>query len=384
MRIFLSAGEPSGDLHGANLTRALRQAHPGIECVGFGGDRMEQEGCRLIYPLCRHAVMGFLRILSHISSFKRILDQADQFFAEQRPDALVLIDFPGFHWWLAARAKKHGIPVIYFVPPQLWGWGGWRIGKMRRLVDDVLCTLPFEEPWYRARNVPVRYVGHPYFDELHHQQLNSVFIDEQLEQPGTIIGLLPGSRNQELELNMTTLLGAAQRIHAERPETRFLVACFKSEHGQQIEERLRDLNLPIEAHTGRTPEIIHAAKACIAVSGSVGLEMLYQGKPAVVVYRTSRLGMIGVRLLKTCRFISIVNLLADRELYPEFLSHRDEAENAADRILHWLNDDASYAEACRQLADLRSRVAEAGACAKAASIILERLTREALHRAVAA
>jgi lipid-A-disaccharide synthase len=328
--------------------------------------------------------MGFLRIVSHLGSFKRILDQADRFFAEQRPDALVLIDFPGFHWWLAARAKKHGIPVIYFVPPQLWGWGGWRVGKMRRLVDDVLCTLPFEEPWYRARNVPVRYVGHPYFDELGAQQLNAAFIDEQADRPGTVIGLLPGSRNQELELTLTTLLGAAQRIHAARPETRFLVACFKPEHRHQTEERLHALGLPVEVHTGRTPEIIYLAKACLAVSGSVGLEMLYQRKPAVVVYRTSRIGMLGVRLLKTCPYISIVNLLADRELYPEFLSHRDEAPAAADKILHWLNDDSAYAEVCRQLTDLRSRVAEPGACAIAARLILETLTQRAPQIAKAA
>jgi len=153
MRIFLSAGEPSGDLHGSHLARALRQAHPGVDCVGFGGERMEAAGCRLLYPLCRHALMGFVRVFAHLAALARLLRQADAFFEEQRPDAVVLIDFPGFHWWLARRAKAHGIPVFYFVPPQLWAWAGWRVKKVKRTVDLWLCSLPFEPTWSRARGV---------------------------------------------------------------------------------------------------------------------------------------------------------------------------------------------------------------------------------------
>src|SRR5262245_24549663 len=194
MRIFLSAGEPSGDLHGASLIQALRHRDPGIECVGFGGERMEAAGCRLLYPLCQLAIMGFLRVLPGIPTFYRFLRHADGFFRERRPDALVLIDYPGFHWWLARRAHAHGIPVFYFVPPQLWAWAGWRVRKMRRWVDHVLCNLPFEESWYRARNVQAHCVGHPYFDELSRQQPDARFAAEQRARSGLIIGLLPGSR----------------------------------------------------------------------------------------------------------------------------------------------------------------------------------------------
>ena len=151
MRIFLCAGEPSGDLHGATLVRALRRLHPGVECVGFGGERMEAAGCRLLYPLCRLAVMWFLRVLAHAPTFLHLLSRADRYFRHRRPDAVVLIDYPGFNWWLARRAHFHGIPVFYFVPPQLWGWAGWRVRKMKRYVDHVLCTLPFEVDWYRER-----------------------------------------------------------------------------------------------------------------------------------------------------------------------------------------------------------------------------------------
>jgi lipid-A-disaccharide synthase len=374
MRIFLSAGEPSGDLHGSNLALALRRSRPEVECVGFGGERMAAAGCRLLYPLCRLAIMGFAGAFANAVTFVRLLRQADAFFAERRPDAVVLIDYPGFHWWLARRARAHGIPVFYFVPPQLWAWAGWRVKKMRRLVDHVLCTLNFEEPWYRARGVAAHYIGHPYFDELSRQQLNAAFVEGQQERPGTIIGLLPGSRNQEVERNLTTLLGAARHVHAARPEARFLVACYRDEHKSQVKERLRPLGLPIEAHAGRTAEIIHLAKATISVSGSVGLELLYRCKPSVVIYRLNPVTVWLVRALATCRYVSLVNLLADRELFPEFPTHRDEAPAVASRLLHWLNDDGAYAEVCAELGALKNRVAEPGACDRAAAYILRTLT----------
>ena len=142
MRIFLCSGEPSGDLHGASLIRAIRRHHPDAEFVGFGGERMEAEGCRLLYPLCRLAVMWFVRVLANAHVFLGLASRADRYFRHHRPDAVILIDYPGFNWWMARRAHFHGIPVFYFVPPQLWAWAGWRVSKMRRWVDHVLCSLP--------------------------------------------------------------------------------------------------------------------------------------------------------------------------------------------------------------------------------------------------
>src|SRR4051794_29742331 len=130
MRIFVSAGEPSGDLHGSNLIRALHQLDPAIEYVGFGGERMTRAGCKLLYPLCQHAVTGFAPVLAEAHRFLKLIWQADRYFLKNRPDAVVLIDYPGFHWWIARRAHQHKIPVYYFVPPQIWAWASWRVEKM--------------------------------------------------------------------------------------------------------------------------------------------------------------------------------------------------------------------------------------------------------------
>ncbi len=179
MRLFISAGEPSGDLHGASLIRSLRERVPNLDVVGFGGERMAEAGCRLVYPLCDHAVIGIGQVLNSLPTFAHILDLARDSFRDERPDALVMIDYPGFHWWLARAARKEGIPVSYFVPPQIWAWATWRAKKMRRLCDQVLCSLPFEEAWLRQRDIPARYIGHPYFDELGQQQLDASFLAAQ-------------------------------------------------------------------------------------------------------------------------------------------------------------------------------------------------------------
>jgi lipid-A-disaccharide synthase len=374
MRIFLCAGEPSGDVHGANLVRALRQRCPDVECVGFGGERMEGAGCRLLYPLCQLAVMWFLRVLLNAPLFMRLLGRADRYFADERPDAVVLIDYPGFNWNVARLAHARGIPVFYFVAPQLWAWLGGRVRKMRRWVDHVLCTLPFEEPWYHARGVPAHYIGHPYFDELQRQRPDDSFLAMQQSRTGPIIGLLPGSRDQEITRNLSTLVRAAARIHAARPDVRFLVAALKPAHQERIQEYLRHRPaLPIEVCAGRTPEIIRLAHACVAVSGSVGLELLYHGRPAVVLYRISRLDLFVGRRFQTCRYISLVNLLADRELFPEYLTGRCESVAISAHVLRWLNDRAAYQAVCRELVDLRSRVAEPGACDRAAAYLLDTL-----------
>src|SRR5207237_6832102 len=164
-------------------------------------------------------------------------------------------------------------------------WAGWRVNKMRRWVDHVLCNLPFEQKWYADRGVKAVQIGHPYFDELSDQKLDGAFLQAQRQKGGPVIALLPGSRTQELDRNLPTLLKAAGRIHVERPDVRFLVACLREDHKTHISKEVQRLALPIEVHAGRTPEIIELAEACIAVSGSVSLELLYRRKPSVIVYR---------------------------------------------------------------------------------------------------
>ena len=257
MKIFISAGEPSGDLHAANLAREILAREPDAEIVGFGGEHLREAGGKLLYPLTDLAVMWFGRVLVNLHKFIGLANQADDYFRDHRPDVVVVIDYPGFHWAIAKRAKARGIPVIFYVPPQLWAWAGWRVKKVKKYIDHVLCSLPFEPDWYHKRGVPgAKYVGHPYFDELDDRPLDAAFLDELKDQGGPILAILPGSRTQELTRNLPVMLRAAALVARERPETRFLVACLHEKHRELAAEMLTQSGL--EARPPGAPLPPHA------------------------------------------------------------------------------------------------------------------------------
>ncbi len=373
MRIFLSTGEPSGDLHAANLVHSLRKIRPEVEVLGFGGPRMAEAGATVIYPLVELAVMWFVRVLINLPKFFALIDQAEDEFRKDRPDAVVLIDYPGFHWHLAKAAKKHGIPVIYFVPPQIWAWGGWRVEKVRKWVDHLLCSLPFEPRWYHDRGIAnADYIGHPYFDELAERVLDAAFLAEITARPGPLVAILPGSRTQEVTRNLPIMLRAAARLAEGRPDVRFAVASLHPRHRDLAASILEasGLALDVEIHAARTPELIRAADVAWAVSGSVGLELMVEALPTVVLYKIKAFDLWVARKFIKTKYISLVNLLADREVMPEYLTPVDVSADLAAWAARWLGDPAERRRASDALARLRDEVAVPGASDRAAGRIV--------------
>jgi lipid-A-disaccharide synthase len=369
MKLFLSAGEPSGDLHGGNLVRALLARRPDTHVTAFGGPQMQAAGADIVYPLTDLAVMGFSAVLRNLPTFYRVGDLAVRHVRATRPDAVVLIDYPGFHLALAKRLRDYGVPVYYFVPPQIWAWKQWRVRTVRKCFRGVLTALPFEDDWFRSRRVATHYIGHPYFDELARQALDPAFMAAERARPGARVALLPGSRNREITANAGTLLRAAQKVSAARPDTRFLVAAFNDRHAEQIRAML-PAGVPIDVHVGRTPEVIELADACAAVSGSVGLEMMYRTKPAVILYTMSRAMHWLVGNLVSVKYMSLVNLLEGEMLYPEIYAVGDESDRVAGHLLGWLNDAPAREALVSRLAALKGRVAVPGACDRAADFLL--------------
>lgn len=394
MRIFISSGEPSGDLHAANLIRSLKKRLPDAEFVGFGGPRMEEAGATLLYPLVELAVMWFGRVLLLLPRFVRLLNEADRYFERHRPDAAVLIDYPGFHWLLARRAKRRGIPVIYFVPPQLWAWAGWRVKKVRKYIDCVLCSLPFEPDWYRERGVfNAEYAGHPYFDELAERRLDETFLENERRKGGRLGVILPGSRTQEVTRNAPILLSAARRTAESGLGVRFAVACHREAHRVLIERLIPEeerRRIGLEIQVAKTPELLRSAEFAWAVSGSVSLELLVETLPSAIVYKVNRVDLWIARPFIKSKYICLVNLLAEAELMPEYLTSRDVSADLAAWAIGLLSDPVEM-EACRsRLAALRDRVAVPGATDRAAdriaAIALESAERSAgtLKKEVAA
>jgi lipid-A-disaccharide synthase len=393
LRLFFSAGEPSGDIHGANLIRELKVQYGPIEAVGYGGPKMEAAGCCLHVDLTALAVMWFLRALANLHKFWDLVSRADRYFRHQRPDAVVLIDYPGFNWWIARRAKVHGIPVFYYAPPQIWAWARWRVKKMRRLVDHVLCSLPFEQAFFAQHGCNAVFVGHPFFDEVRRYQLDVGSLRDLEQQPGPLVALLPGSRTQEVKANLREFLEAAALIRERVPDTRFAVAAFKPHQAEMAQRQVAHARIPIQVHVGKTPELIHSADCCVSVSGSVSLELLHRLKPTVIRYRISRGAYFVQRLFRKSRYITLVNLLTTEEpfskdvrpfdqghedahnaLFPEYLSSGNEALAIAEHISQWLSDAGQRESRIAELARLKSRVAHGGAARRASEYILQAIT----------
>ncbi len=384
MRLFISAGEPSGDVHAANLIRAIQTRCPDVEVVGFGGDHMKAAGATLIYPLVELAVMWFMRVLWNIRTFFRLADEAEAYFRDHKPDAVVLIDYPGFHWHIAKRAHRQGIPVIYYVPPQLWAWAGWRVNKMKRTVNEVLCSLPFEPEWYTKRGLEgATYVGHPFFDEQADRPVNAEFLDAQKANPTPLVAILPGSRTQEVTRNLPIMLKAAKLLAQKVPNVRFAIACLHERHrllAQEIVDQANVSGLNLELHAGRTLELMKSARAAWAVSGSVGLELMLEALPTVVLYKIKHFDLWVARHFIKSKYISLVNLLADAELFPEYLTPIDVSDKLADWAETWLTKPEEREKASQALAELREKVAQPGASERAAERIVAIATKSAQHK----
>ncbi len=381
MEIFFSVGEPSGDQHAARLIRELKRRRPDLEFSGYGGPLMEQAGCRNHFQLTNLAIMGFLRVVPLLWTFFSLYRKANRYFREHRPDAVVLVDYPGFNWWIAGRAKAAGIPVYYYLPPQLWAWASWRVERIRKFIDHVLCGLPFEKDWYSQHGIEVEFVGHPFFDEVAERQLDQPFIDVWKSQKYQNIALLPGSRTQEVKRHWPILVDAAKRVHAQHSNTRFLVPCYNESHRRFCESQLLGENneLPIHFFVDKTSEVIELAECCMMVSGSVSLEMLARTTPAYVIYHCSWEFYVVANRMIDCRYMSLPNLIANYPVMPECASvGRPDSSvgKMADVINRWLSDPAELDRVKFEMRRLRDEVMQTGATVRTADAILRRLDPE--------
>jgi lipid-A-disaccharide synthase len=370
MHVFLSVGEPSGDQHAAHLIEELKRRNPSIRVSGFGGPSMEKAGCHLLFQLTTMAVMGVFAVLPLIWKFYKLVKQAEDYFKRHRPDLVVLVDFPGFNWWIAKKAKAQGIPVVYYMPPQLWAWGAWRIRRVRKYVDLVLSGLTFETEWYAERGIPVIYVGHPFFDEVAERQLDESFCREWTNHETTTVAILPGSRKQEVLRCWPLLLNVVRQLSQRFPRVNFLVANYKESQKQYCQSEYEKLQetLPLSFFVAKTPEIIQIADCGVIVSGSVSLEMLARGTPYVVMYRSSWATYFLGQILITVKLFSLPNLIAGRRLMPEYFSVGDPTpaiNKIVAEISQWLESPAALAKAAEDLDGLRRSIQQTGATRRA-------------------
>jgi lipid-A-disaccharide synthase len=383
MKIFFSAGEPSGDQHAARLIRELQTRQPGFVAEGFGGPSMRDAGCDLQFELTDLAVMGFLRVVPLLAKFRRLVKQAEAHFDANPPDAVVLVDFPGFNWWIARAAKTRGIPVYYYLPPQLWAWAPWRIKRVRKWVDQVICALPFEYDWYSSRGVNTIWVGHPFFDQVAERKMDTATVQQMRGSQGqTVVSLLPGSRNHEIEKNWPVMMEVVRRVSETAPEARWIVGSYKTQQMQRCQElqATAGVTAPLEYFVDKTPEAIESADCCYMVSGSISLELLSRRKPAVVLYRVPTIGRFFSRFLMMCRFITLTNLIADDEVMPEFISNGDpeaDIRKMTSILTEWLQKPETLATRKEVISQLADHATNIGATKRTADFLLSQLAATA-------
>lgn len=344
-RIFLSAGEASGENYGAMLIPALRRLSPDVEIFGMGGKRMEDLGCRRIVRSEDVAVMGLTEVVRHLPHLYRQYRRIKRSLVETRPDVAVLIDYPDFHLRLARDLHRLGIPVVFFVSPQLWAWKKYRLRQVERYVDRMLVIFPFEEKFYRDHGVDATYVGHPLADLPLPTISRSEFADQYaLDASKDWVGLLPGSRDKEIRLNLPEMKKAATELGMDCEFLLPLANTLKPDHVATIRRLVGD-NLPpgqarITLVNDARATLFHA-RASMVASGTATIEAALMGNPFLVVYQVSAATYAVVRRIVSVPFVAMVNLVAGREVVPELIQDKFRATEVASSLRNlMLNEEA--------------------------------------------
>ena len=363
-RLLISCGEPSGEFYAAELVAELRKEHPDLEAFGLGGDRLASENVRLLAHLEDLAVVGLFEVLSHLRRLKRLFDSVVAEAARVRPDLAVLIDYPDFNLRLARELKKLGIPVVYYVSPQLWAWRRGRIKDVKRDVAKMLVIFPFEEPIYREASVPVAFVGHPLIDHVK-PPTDRAAIARKLGLSGDrpVIALLPGSRNKEVGFNLPPMLGAVGLLREKRPELQFVLAGAPHLRANALQDATA---AGVTVREGSTRDVLSSARVAVVASGTATVETALTLTPMVVVYRLSALTYtLGKPLVRVTNY-AMVNLIAGRVVVPELIQSDFTPARVCEETIRVLDDGEPRAAMLQNLQEVREKLGKGGATRHAA------------------
>lgn len=370
--ILIVAGEMSGDQHAAKVMAEVLRQEPHTNFWGLGGEQMLAVGMEQLYSVDRLSVTGFVEVIKHLSFFKEVMNRVVTRCERDKPDAAILLDYPGFNMRLGKKLHELGIPVYYYISPQVWAWRSGRIETIRRFVRKMFVIFPFEEEIYTQRGVPAEFVGHPLVEEMPALQARADFFNEfDLDPDRPLVGILPGSRTNEVSRLLKPCLDAVTIVHDLMPQVQFAVARVRhlpdaiySEIGQNPGVRL------IPAHPY---EIMAYSGAAMVASGTASLETAVLGTPLVVIYKISPLSYLLARLLVEVEHIAMPNLVYGDRVVPELLQSQANGAQIASWIVTYLNDDAYTSEVKSKLHTIRENLGEPGGSRRVAEGILNDL-----------
>jgi len=361
--LFISAGDPSGDIAGSLLLRELKASCSGLSFIGLGGERMKAAGQEQTVPGSALAVMGFWEVARKFRFFRKLLSDTVETIRERKPRAVILIDYPGFNLRLAEMIEPFEIPIIYYISPQIWAWGANRITKIRKSVDLMLVILPFEKQIYDKAGVRSEFVGHYLLDDMERKHIKAPYNSES-----DLIMLMPGSRPQEVQRMLPTMLDAAE-ILAIEGKWRYAIAAVDT--GIEYTSYLEQRDLPVEIVKGHTRELIADSRLVITSSGTATLETGIIGRPMIVVYKTGVMTYIIARLLIKIDKVALINICGEKKIVPELIQGKATAERIAAEASRFLADPTLARNVISELNKTVDRLGSSGSVARAAGAILE-------------
>ncbi len=373
-KILLVAGEASGDLHGSHLIEAVQSVDPEIQFFGVGGEGLKRAGMKILYPSQSLSVVGITEVFFRLGTILRALQGLKKSIDRERPDLVILIDFPDFNLRLAKIVHRRGIPILYYISPQVWAWRPKRIKLIARLVKKMIVFFPFEVPLYEAAGVDVEWVGHPLLDIVKPAlSKEKAFRQFGLDPNRRTVGLLPGSRLHEIERLLPPLLASAHLLQEEIPDLQFVIPVAPGLPKTLFSPWMRNISVPVKVVEGFTYDAMNLAELLIAASGTVTLEGAILGKPMIIIYKVSLPSSWVARALVRLDHIGLVNLVAEKEIAPELLQNDVTPRRISDEALRILRDPILSRKMAESMGEVRQKLGQPGAAQRAAHVVLSLL-----------
>lgn len=374
-RVLLVAGEASGDLHGSHLVRALRERDSALEISAVGGEALKREGAKIIFDVARIAGMGLTELAGNLTSLWRAYSQVKKNLREQRPSLLILIDFPDFNLRVARVAKRLGVPVLYYISPQVWAWRKRRIAEIARLADRMAVVFPFEATLYEKAGVKVEFVGHPLLDVARASRPREETLARLgLDPSKQTIALLPGSRRREVAYHLPVMIEAAEMLSKEMA-LQFILVRASTVGRDSLERSLSGASVGVSLSDGDAYNVLHACDLAWTASGTATLETALMLRPMVIVYRLSRMTYALARRLVRVDFIGMANIIAGEKVVPELIQNEVTAEKIAAESRAILGDRELRERMISKLSEVRAKLGSPGAAGRTADIALAMMNR---------
>jgi lipid-A-disaccharide synthase len=373
-KILLVAGEVSGDLHGTHLVEAIQSIDPEIQFFGVGGEGLEKVGMKLLYHSQSLSVVGITEVFVKLRSILKALRALKKSLEREKPDLVILIDFPDFNLRLAKLVHRRGIPILYYISPQIWAWRPKRIKLISRVIRKMVVLFPFEVPLYEAAGVDVEWVGHPLLDIVKPTlPKEKAFQQFGLDPKGRTVGLLPGSRVQEVERLLPSLLASARLLLKEIPDLQFVIPLAPGIPKAALSFQMKNISVPVKVVEGFTYDVMNLCELLITASGTATLEGAILGKPMIIIYKVSFLSYWIGRALIRVDHIGLVNLVAEKEIAPELIQKDVIPQRIADEAFRILRDPILSRKMTESMGEVRQRLGDPGAAQRAARIVCSML-----------